>query len=153
MPEPPAVPTGIEIRPVTVDDGLRIYSDYIAERWSIPTSASGYLRSTLETIRIGAPGTPNSAWVAVKEGRAIAKATFHESDGVVGIYGTTTRPEYRGQGLARLVCLKTLIEARNRGHTTSVLQATPMAVGLYRSMGFRGIVSFGVFTVPNSFHT
>jgi ribosomal protein S18 acetylase RimI-like enzyme len=63
-----------------------------------------------------------------------------------------TKPEARGLGLARLVCLTALQAARERGHRVGVLHATPMAVSLYRALGFGEVAPFRLFAPPNSFH-
>ena len=60
-----------------------------------------------------------------------------EVDRDVNVSFVQTRPEARGRGLASLVLCAALTTARDRGSTTATLQATPMAVGLYRRVGFR----------------
>ena len=57
--------------------------------------------------------------------------------GAAGLANIATPSEHRGRGLGRAMTLALLREARAAGCDTAVLSATPMAVGLYRSLGFR----------------
>lgn len=54
-----------------------------------------------------------------------------------GVYFVATPPEHRGRGLARRLMLAALREARDRGCTTSSLQASPMGEPIYTAMGYR----------------
>ena len=150
---PPAQPPpGIEIVEVTPGDEQATYLEFIAARWSIPEQARIHAQSILEVAALGADGSPNRAWIAVRDGVALSKTLSHETADSVGLYGTATRQEARGLGLARLVCRHALIEARAKGHKTAVLHATPMSVGLYEGIGFRPVAPIGVFTEPGSFY-
>ena len=59
-----------------------------------------------------------------------------------GIYAVATRPEARRLGFARLLTLTALPKARALGHQLAVLHSTPMAEGLYHSLGFATITEF-----------
>jgi ribosomal protein S18 acetylase RimI-like enzyme len=66
--------------------------------------------------------------------------------------GVATKPEARGLGFGRLICLTALSAARARGRNLAVLHSTPMAVSLYRAMGFRDAAPFCLYAIPDSFH-
>jgi len=150
---PPAQPPpGIEIVEVTPGDELATYSEFIAARWSIPEKARIHAQSILDVAALGADGSPNRAWMAVRDGVALSKTLSHETDDSVGLYGTATRPEARGLGLGRLVCEHALSEARSKGQKTAILHATPMSIRLYGKIGFRPVAPIGVFTEPGSFY-
>ena len=72
--------------------------------------------------------------------------------GVAGIYGVATKPEARGLGLARILTLQALREARLGGYDRGVLHSTPMARSLYEKIGFRTYSRFRIFAPPQTFH-
>ena len=62
------------------------------------------------------------------------------SGGIGAIQNVGIVPEHRGQGLGRAIVLKALEGFWHSGHATAVLEVTAenrVAVGLYRSLGFR----------------
>lgn len=149
VPEPPA---GVEIREVTPDQDAAPLLEFVAARWRVPDTARAHLDAIARAFRVGAPGSPNRAWIAVREGQAVAKVFTHDADGHVGLYGMATRPESRGLGLGRLVFLTALADARHRGHTTAVLHSTPKAVRLYEGAGFRPRAAFSLYAEPGTFY-
>jgi GNAT superfamily N-acetyltransferase len=153
LPPVPAPPPGIEVHSVTPEHDLALYMmEFVAARWRVPAVARPYLRSIADTFGIGAAGSPNRAWIAVEDGVALAKVFTHGFAGVVGLYGMATRPASRGLGLGRLLCITALADARRRGHTLAVLHSTPMAVALYKSVGFREIAPLSIYAEPQSFY-
>jgi GNAT superfamily N-acetyltransferase len=153
LPALPALPPGVEIHDVTPEHDFVPFMEFVADRWQVPDEA----RAVLDTIgaivcRMGIPGSPNRAWLAMKDGVPLAKAFTHDTPGAVGLYGMATKPEARGLGLGRLICIKALAEARARGHDLAVLHATPMAVSLYEHVGFRNIAPLHLYAAPNSFY-
>ena len=103
------------------------------------------LRATLETFRIGKHGTNSYMWQAWRTGRPISKAGVYLGTGSAGIYAVATRPEARRLGLAGILTLIALKKARTLGKNLAVLHSTPMAVNLYRSLGFETIAEFRLF--------
>jgi len=152
LPPLPAVPSGIEIHAVTPDHEMGAFEAFVAARWHVPAAARMHLQSIVDVARIGLPGSPNRSWLVVKDGVALAKASTHDAAGAVGLYGMATKPEARGMGLARLVCLIALHEARSRGHELAILHSTPMAVSLYKGIGFREVAPFHLYAAPQSFY-
>jgi len=152
LPDAATLPDGVEIHDVTPDHDLAPFAEFVASRWHVPESARMHLQSIVDMARIGMPGSPNRAWLAIKDGAALAKVFIHDGAGEVGVYGMATKPEARGLGLARTLCLHTLHDARGRGHALAVLHSTPMAVSLYRSLGFEDIAPFRLYAAPNSFY-
>lgn len=71
----------------------------------------------------------------------------HEGD--CGIYNVGTVPAARRQGLGTALTALAVAEARERGCTTSSLQSTEMAEGVYASVGFRDLGRFDEY-VPAS---
>ena len=61
----------------------------------------------------------------------------YEDGGECGIYLVATLPEARGRGLATALMIHALMEARERGCTTSSLQATRRGRPVYLRLGYR----------------
>ena len=152
VPPPAAISSGGEIVEVTPEHELATYSEFMAARWHVPPEARIHVQSILDMAKLGVDGSPNRAWIAVRDGLALSKTVTHESPGVIGLYGTATREQARGLGLGREVCLHALAAARLRGHRTAILHATPMAISLYEKIGFRPVAPIKVFTAPGSFY-
>lgn len=62
-----------------------------------------------------------------------------EHDGDCGIYLVATLESTRGRGLAATLITHALLEARERGCTTTTLQASLMGYPVYQRMGYRDI--------------
>jgi GNAT superfamily N-acetyltransferase len=152
LPSRPPVPADVEIRAVTPEHELGAYVEFVAGRWSVPDTARPHLDRIAQTFLIGAPGSPNRAWIAVNDGRAVAKIFTHDCDRIVGVYGMATRVEARGLGLGRLLCIEALAAARDRGCRGAVLHSTSMAMSLYRSVGFQEVAPFSLYGAPESFY-
>jgi ribosomal protein S18 acetylase RimI-like enzyme len=75
---------------------------------------------------------------AVAEGGKAGLAV-QDVDGDVVLSFVATQVAARGQGLASRLVLRALHDAAERGAHAAVLQATPMAVGLYARLGFRRV--------------
>lgn len=148
----PRVPRGVDVRLVTPSSDLILFTEFVAARWQIPLEARPHLTLIADTFRIGAADSPNRAWIAIKDGMAIAKVFTHTVGDVVGIYGMATRQGWRGLGLGRALCLTALADARARGCRLAVLHSSPMAVPLYRGVGFREAGRFSLFAEPDSFY-
>ncbi len=144
-------PEGIQIREVLSGDDVNAMIDFVIWRWDAPEAAAAYLDSVRAQHRIGEPGSPTRVWMAWKDGQPVAKAITYETEGVIGLYGVATRPEARGAGLGRYICLHALHETDAGRGLLGVLHSSPMAVSLYRKMGFREVAPFRLFTA-GSFH-
>lgn len=151
LPDPVDPPSGVELIEVTPERGFSSFIEFVANRWQVPDSVRSHLLDMADVIRFGAPGSPNRAWLAVKDGVPLAKSVTHESREAVGLYGMVTKPEARGLGLGRLVCVHALTAARRRGRRLAVLHSTPMAESLYASVGFRVEAPFRIFSKPGTF--
>ena len=59
------------------------------------------------------------------------------------MYNISTLAAYRGAGFGTALTLQPLLDARERGYRTAILQAVPQGVRLYERLGFR---AFGEIT-------
>lgn len=76
---------------------------------------------------------------AREAGRALAGGLSVDRGDITGIYLVATANAARRRGLASEVMRGLLREARERGRSAAVLQATPLGHGLYRRLGFRDV--------------
>ncbi len=67
---------------------------------------------------------------------ACVLVTIEHADGDLGVYFVATHPEHRGRGLASRLLSVALAEGKQRGMTTSSLQASPMGQPIYARMGY-----------------
>ncbi len=152
LPPVPPPPADVKVRELGPGVDASGFLEFVATRWNVPAEARTHLESLASILAIGTPGSPNRAWVVSKGGETVAKVFTHEADGQVGLYGMATRPEARGLGLGRLLCITALAAARERGLNTAVLHATARAVPLYERVGFRAADPFSLWTDQPSFH-
>ncbi len=125
--------------------------ELVAWRWNAPPDAIPRLSEIFRSV-FGQPGSPTRGWLALMDGVPVAKAFTHVRDGVVGLYGVATKPEVRGGGLGRCLCLTALHESAGPDTRLMVLHSTPMAVSLYRKMGFEEVAPFRVFVAGGELH-
>lgn len=145
LPEPPPLPKDIEVRKAVEQGDVSELFQFAAWRWGVPDEYKGQMGTILADFRFGEPGSKAHMWQAWREGRPVAKAGMYLASGSAGIYAVATRPEARRLGLARILTLAALEFARARGYKLAVLHSTPMAEGLYRSLGFETMAAFRVF--------
>jgi len=150
---PPAgpIPAGIEVTEVGPGDECP-FIELVAWRYSLPPEAATTLRSIMTAARFGEPGSSTRGWVARRDGVVLSKVVLHLGGGVAGIYGVATKPEARGLGLARLLTIAALEEARASGSEIAVLHSTPMAVSLYQGLGFEAAADFRLYSTPGTLH-
>jgi GNAT superfamily N-acetyltransferase len=73
------------------------------------------------------------------DGRPAGVLGAHDLDGDTCILFVATAPEARGHGIATRLMLLALHEARDRGATTTSLQATKMGYPVYAKLGYRDL--------------
>ncbi len=78
-------------------------------------------------------------YVAQVDGRPASCLGTHDLDGDCCILYVATAPEARGRGLASKLMSLALHDARDRGATTTSLQATKMGYPLYARLGYRDL--------------
>lgn len=79
------------------------------------------------------------AYVARHEGEPAACLGTWDADGDAHVQLVGTVPEARGRGLAPQLLRLALVEARERGCTTTSLQATSMGYPVYARLGYRDL--------------
>lgn len=77
--------------------------------------------------------------IARAHGENVATAIALDCNSDCGIYNVATRPSARRRGLATALTLQLAHDARERGCLSVSLQSSPMAHGLYTTLGFRDL--------------
>jgi GNAT superfamily N-acetyltransferase len=85
------------------------------------------------------PPDPAHLYIARADGVPACTVLTYERDGECGVYLVATLPEARGRGLATALMSHALAEARERGCTTSSLQATLRGRPVYLRLGYSEI--------------
>jgi GNAT superfamily N-acetyltransferase len=151
LPPPTPFPEGVDVQPLG-PAGRDEFVELVAWRYSLPPLAAAPLLSIMEVARFGHPECRTKAWVARIDGRIVAKVILHLTAGSAGLYGVATRLEARGLGLASNLTSLAFDHARTLGSTVGVLHSTPVAVKLYRDLGFRHAADFRLFSTPGTLH-
>jgi ribosomal protein S18 acetylase RimI-like enzyme len=145
LPKSPPLPDDIEIRKVTDERDASAFYQFAAWRWHVPDEYKELYAAIVKGFRFGQSGSKAHMWQAWRAGQPVAKAGMYLGARSAGIYAVATKPEARRLGLARALTLAALHEARSAGYRLAVLHSTPMAVSLYRSLGFDAIAEFHLF--------
>lgn len=139
LPDVPPLPNGIEVHEVVGEGEASAFYQFAAWRWNVPEAYQEQYSEIVKCFRFGEPDTKAFMWQAWHAGQPIAKAGLYLGSESAGIYAVVTKPEARRQGLARILTLVALHKARSCGYPLAVLHSSPMAEGLYQSLGFSTI--------------
>ena len=123
-------PADLEIRRVRTDAELQDFAGMIGD----PDALRFYARTTSALLR---PDAPQWFYVGYWAGQPVASAELTVGGGVVGLYSIITLAHYRRRGIGTAMTLQPLLDARNLGFDTGVLQAAAAGVGVYSRLGFQ----------------
>lgn len=151
LPELPPPPDGIEIRKVANERDASALYQFAAWRWHVPPEHQTIYESIASGFGYGSPGAKVHMGQAWRGDDPVAKAGMALTDTSAGIYAVVTRPEARCLGLARMLTLTALHDAKRRGLPMAVLHSSPMAESLYRGLGFQTMAEFRLFA-SEDFH-
>jgi GNAT superfamily N-acetyltransferase len=144
VPAEMAMPAGLRIARVRTEGQLRDFAAVTAANWAPPDP------QVVRFYELAAPPllcdeSPQWLYVGYLGDMPVATAELTVGGGVVGLYGVSTLAAHRGRGLGSALTLQPLLDARQRGHHTAVLQAAAAGVGVYERLGFRafgGVTEF-----------
>lgn len=147
LPDPPALPDGLEVRPVSADDGPAIWRadhDAFQDHWGGWDASEASYRRWVDS-----PEFEPSLFVVAYDGDEIAAAVLNaiypEENEDLGIRrgwldSVFTRRAWRRRGLARALIVRSLHLLRERGMEIAALgvdaENPSGALGLYESVGF-----------------
>jgi ribosomal protein S18 acetylase RimI-like enzyme len=107
-----------------------------AANWSPPDPDVLAFYEAAAPLLLGAD-SPLRLYVGYLGGRAVATAEACVAGGVVGLYNVATLESERRKGFGSALTVRPLLDAREEGVRTAVLQAAPDGQGVYARVGFR----------------
>jgi ribosomal protein S18 acetylase RimI-like enzyme len=140
---PGSVPAGLEIRRVRAPTELQDFAEVIAG----PLERRFY---ALTAAALLAADAPQWFYVGYLGGQPVATAELTVGGGVVGLYNISTLEAYRRRGIGTALTLRPLLDARDSGFRTGVLQAAAAGVGVYARLGFGRFGDISEYKPPAS---
>jgi ribosomal protein S18 acetylase RimI-like enzyme len=141
-----SVPSGVEIRPVV--DVVGVEDFRVADRAGFASDDED--RAAVESAFRDPASLLDPAvagFVAYVDGVPAAAAMSFTALGVTRLGWVGTVPAFRRRGLGDAVTRAAALAGFDRGATLAALESSPMAVPLYRSMGFREITTYRVWSI------
>ena len=129
-------PESLTISKVEDDDALVAWCQIMAEVSDFPDFASSAWLEMFQEIGVLADPLWH-LYLGSIDGTPMATSELFLGQGVAGIHGVTTVPEYRGKGIGTAMTLLPLVDARREGYEIGVLFSSEMAVGIYQNLGFK----------------
>ena len=65
--------------------------------------------------------------------------------GVAGMYGVATIPEARHRGIGKIMTVRPLLEAKEKGYRVGILTASPMGYPIYNKIGFKEVCKYNLY--------
>lgn len=144
----------VEDAPISLAVGMVLTDQPLAAPASVEVREVGTEEERLASARIAAVafGGPvptelppreadpdNVEYLALIDGRPIARASGSFSENGASLFGGATLPEERGRGAYRALVAARWAEAVRRGTPTLVTQASPMSRPILARLGFREV--------------
>ena len=150
LPRDEALPSGLEIEPVTDEATLREFIQVLADEMGVPDGeqnpAAAHHAALLQETPPTLAGEPVPLrYLGRMDGRPVATSRIAIAAGVAGLYAVATLPPWRGRGVGRAMTVAALEAGRSIGLRIGVLQASDSGVPVYRRLGFRTIFDYEVY--------
>jgi ribosomal protein S18 acetylase RimI-like enzyme len=142
LPPGDLAPHGLRITRVRTEAQLGDFARRSAENWTPPDPDVLRFYERAAAALLG-PDSPLWLYVGYQGDVPVAGAELAVGGGVVGLYGISTRPASRRRGFGTALTLRPLLDAREQGYRTAILQAAAEGVGVYQRVGFQ---AFGDIT-------
>jgi GNAT superfamily N-acetyltransferase len=128
--EPPPPPEGVVVKRVETDEEF-------AESERIAAIAFDEGETGAPTTYVPDPANP--IYIALVDGRIVARASAALNEHGVTLFGGATLPEARGRGAYRALVAARWRDAVERGTPLAVTQAGPMSQPILERLGFRAV--------------
>ncbi|MGQ9681808.1 MAG: GNAT family N-acetyltransferase [Anaerolineae bacterium] len=117
-------------------------ADVYAAAYHLPDDAAAHMCTIMNSVQ---QDPAVCIYLARLQGAPAGTLIMTLKAGGAGLYGLGTRPECRGQGVARSLMVRAIFDANALGFGLVVLQAPPGAVSLYRYLGFETYIRVEVY--------
>jgi ribosomal protein S18 acetylase RimI-like enzyme len=154
LPELPAPPPGLTIRPVTDTASRGDALAVMAAGFGAPTADLGEPLSAEAMDGFGpslacALDPDVAVLVGYAGGRPVSAALLHRIDEVAVIAGVATVPDCRRRGFARALTWAAIRAGADRGCACATLGALGASYSLYLGMGFRRVCNHRTYVPPS----
>jgi ribosomal protein S18 acetylase RimI-like enzyme len=136
-------PPGLRIARVRSKPELRAFARILAVNWTPPDPEVLRFYELVSSALL--KDSPLWLYVGYLGEVPVATAELTVGGGIVGLYNISTLAAHRGRGFGTALALRPLLDAREHGHKTAVLQAAPPGVGLYERLGFRSFAQIAEY--------
>ena len=123
----------------------KLWVDVMSEGYELPRDFVERIGPAAQRITNCPDNIQFRFFLALENGFPTSTSAHMVTDSVIGIYDVSTRPAYRGRGLGRFVTLAPLLNARNEGYKTAVLQASEMGAPIYENIGLESVGTFTLY--------
>ncbi|MEZ4699754.1 MAG: GNAT family N-acetyltransferase [Rhodothermales bacterium] len=128
-------PGGLSIRRITDTQDLFAFARINAANWD-PPDRFVIRYYTIAARALLEPDSPIWLYIGYIDGVPVATSELTVGGGVAGLYNVSTDAAYRRRGIGSALTLKPLLDARDAGIRTAILQAEPDGVSVYSRLGF-----------------
>jgi ribosomal protein S18 acetylase RimI-like enzyme len=140
--EPRQTVDGLEVRPVSDDESLRIWAHVFTAGYGLPAD---WEPSVYELERRLGLDLPVRNYLGYWNGKPVATSLLFIGGGVAGIYNVATLREARGNGVGAALTHLPLEDAREMGYRIGVLQSSELGYNVYKKLGFRHLCQIEYF--------
>lgn len=132
-------PAGFSLAEVRDEAALHDFEQVLVAGYGVaPSVAAAWVEATGE---FGLGKTPWRFYLARLAGKPVAANILFTGGGVASIYGLTTVPAARRQGIGSATLVGPLLEARAAGYRYAALLSAEENLAAYERLGFRRIAS------------
>jgi hypothetical protein len=135
MNEADRAPAGFRIIEVKDDANLSTWCRVAGAGFGMPEQA---LPSVVQWLSMDFKmNQPLRLYLGLLDGKPVATSMYYLGSGVVGLYFMATLSEARNKGIGFAITQKPLLDAREIGYRSGILQASPLGLPVYLRLGFR----------------
>ena len=138
-----ATPADLVIVRATDAAGMQDWSELLLTAFARPAHEIPFWIQAYTAMDLASG--PWTHLVGYADGRPVATTSVLCRGRLAGIYHVATREEARGRGYGSALTLAAMRHAQASGATDVVLQASEMAVSVYRSLGFEAYCDLSLY--------
>ena len=138
---------GLRIERARTPGAIRDFAVVVAANWSPPDPSVLRFYDAATPVLLN-PDCPLWLYVGYADEVPVAACELTEGGGVAGLYNVCTPEAHRRRGFGSAMVLRSLLDAREHGYQTAVLQASEGGRGVYARLGFRATGVYTEYQLP-----